>query len=62
MLTQRERKILTLRKEGLSDYKIARRLEVDPPSITKSRENAIKKLQQAQEDLEWAKTLGCLSK
>lgn len=60
MLTQRERKILELIKEGLSDYKIARRLSVDPPSVTISRKNAFKKLRQANEDLAWAEHIGVL--
>ena len=57
MLTDRERQILRLVKEGLSDYRIARRLDADPPSVTKSRKNAITKLRKAAEDLEWIKNL-----
>jgi DNA-binding NarL/FixJ family response regulator len=58
MLTERERRILELFQVGLSDYKIARQLGVDPPSVTKSRQNALRKLQQMQEDLSWAHKLG----
>jgi len=57
MLTERERKILALRKKGLSDYKIARELNVDPPSVTQSRQNAMRKLREAAEDLNFAKQI-----
>lgn len=57
-LTERERIILQLSKQGLSDYKIARKISTDPPSVTRSRKNAEKKLAKAMTDLEWALRLG----
>jgi transcriptional regulator len=57
-LTERERNVLILRKQGLSDYKIARKINTDPPSVTRSRKNAQKKLEEAKTDLEWAKEIG----
>lgn len=54
-LTQRERIILQLETKGLSDYKIARKISIHLPSITRSRQNAHKKLKQAQNDLQYAK-------
>jgi DNA-binding NarL/FixJ family response regulator len=57
-LTQRERIILQLETKGLSDYKIARKINTDPSSITRSRQNAYKKLKQAQTDLQYAKQIG----
>jgi DNA-binding CsgD family transcriptional regulator len=54
ILTERERQILHLYKQGLSDYKIARRLRTDPPSVTRSRKNAHQKLSAAIAALEWA--------
>jgi DNA-binding NarL/FixJ family response regulator len=57
-LTQRERIILQLETKGLSDSKIARKINTDPPSITRSRKNAHKKLKQAQTDLQYAKQIG----
>ena len=57
-LTEREKKILELHKKQLSDYKIARKLSIDPPSITRSRLNAQKKLKQAQRDLQYAQLIG----
>jgi DNA-binding NarL/FixJ family response regulator len=60
MLTERERKILELFDQGLNDYKIAKRLGLAPTSIRKSRLNALKKLQQAHEDITWVYKLGTL--
>jgi DNA-binding CsgD family transcriptional regulator len=57
-LTERERVILELAGKGLSDYKIARRINTDPPSVTRSRKNAQKKLLNAVTELEWATRIG----
>jgi len=57
-LTERERMILQLARQGLSDYKIARRINTDPPSVTRSRKNAQRKLQVAKTDLDWAANIG----
>jgi DNA-binding CsgD family transcriptional regulator len=57
-LTERERVILQLAGKGLSDYRIARKINTDPPSVTRSRKNAHKKLYDAKKDLEWAQKIG----
>ena len=57
-LTERERIILELAGKGLSDYKIARKINTDPPSVTRSRKNAHKKLQAAKKDLLFAENIG----
>jgi DNA-binding CsgD family transcriptional regulator len=57
-LTERERVILQLSGQGLSDYKIARKINTDPPSVTRSRKNAHKKLKDAKQDLVWAEKIG----
>jgi DNA-binding NarL/FixJ family response regulator len=57
-LTEKERLILQLAKQGLSDYRIARKINSDPPSITRSRKNAHKKLIDAFKDIEWASRMG----
>jgi DNA-binding NarL/FixJ family response regulator len=57
-LTERERAILQLAKQGLSDYKIARKINTDPPSVTRSRKNAHKKLVEAVTALEFASRIG----
>jgi DNA-binding NarL/FixJ family response regulator len=57
-LTERERTILQLARQGLSDYKIARRINIDPPSVTRSRKNAQRKLTYAASDINWAMRAG----
>ena len=57
-LTERERVILQLARQVLSDYRIARKINTDPPSVTRSRKNAHKKLEEAKTDLEWAQRIG----
>ncbi len=57
-LTERERTILQLAQQGLSDYKIARKINTDPPSVTRSRKNANEKLARALADLSWAEKMG----
>ncbi|MEM2112090.1 MAG: LuxR C-terminal-related transcriptional regulator [Candidatus Bathyarchaeia archaeon] len=53
-LTERERLILQLSKQGLSNYRIARKTGMYPQSVTRSKNNALKKLLNAAMDLEWA--------
>ena len=59
-LTERERKILRLRAEGISDYMIARKLKMESPNGTRARKNDLKKLERAKEDLEFADELNVL--
>ena len=53
MLTEREKAILRLKAEGVSDYRIARKLKMETPNVTRSRKNALKKLERARVDLEF---------
>lgn len=57
-LTQRERQILEMITQGSSDYKVARQLGIDPPTVTRSRKNALRKLNEAEKDIEWAEQIG----
>jgi DNA-binding NarL/FixJ family response regulator len=52
-LTEREKSILRLKADGLSDYRIARKLKMETPNVTRSRKNALKKLEHAKADLEF---------
>lgn len=61
-LTERERQILQLHAGGLSDYKIARKLKIETPNVTRSRKNALKKLERAKADLEFIEKLKTLKK
>jgi transcriptional regulator len=51
-----ERKyVLKYRKRGLSEYKIASKILTDPSTVSRSRKNAARKLEQAKIDLQWAR-------
>ena len=52
-MTERERQILRLKADGMSDYRIARKLKMETPNVTRSRKNAIRKLERARTDLEF---------
>jgi DNA-binding NarL/FixJ family response regulator len=58
-LPEREKSILRLKADGVSDYKIARKLKMETPNVTRSRKNALKKLEHAKADLEFANGLEC---
>jgi transcriptional regulator len=55
--TERERQILRLHAEGLSDYKIAKKLRMEIPNVTRSRKNALQKIEHARTDLEFINAL-----
>ncbi len=56
-LTECERRILLLNAKGLSDYRIARKLRMDPPNVYRARKAALRKLAQARTDLSFAESL-----
>ena len=56
-LTEREKEILRLKADGLSDYRIARKLKMETPNVTRARKNALKKLEYANADLEFAEKI-----
>ena len=57
-LTEREKQILRLKKGNMSDYEIARKLRVDAGNVTRSRLTALRKIERAQADLEFALQVG----
>jgi DNA-binding CsgD family transcriptional regulator len=57
-LTEREKQILRLKKGKLSDYEISRKLRVDAENVTRSRLTALRKIEMAQADLEFALKVG----
>jgi transcriptional regulator len=57
-LTEREKQILRLKKGNLSDYEIARKLRVDAGNVTRSRKTALRKIERAQADLDFALQVG----
>ncbi len=56
-LTEREKAILRLKADGVSDYRIARKLRIETPNVTRSRKNALKKIECARADLEFIEGL-----
>ena len=60
-LTEREKTILRLSRQGLSDYRISRRIKKDPPAVMRSHSNALKKISQAEADLEFARKIGLIT-
>ena len=57
-LTEREKQILRLKKGKLSDYEIARKLKIDAANVTRSRKTALRKIERAQADLDFALQAG----
>ena len=57
-LTEREKQILRLKKGNLSDYEIARKLRIDAGNGTRSRKIALRKIERAQTDLDFALQVG----
>jgi transcriptional regulator len=57
VLTEREKEILRFKATGMSDYKIARKLRMETPNVTRSRKNALLKLERARIDLEFVDKL-----
>jgi transcriptional regulator len=57
-LTEREKQILRLKKGDMSDYEIARKLRVDAGNVTRSRKTALRKIERAQADLDFALQVG----
>jgi transcriptional regulator len=57
-LTEREKQILRLKKGNLSDYEIGRKLRVDTGNVTRSRLTALRKIERAQADLDFALQVG----
>lgn len=56
-LTEREKAILRLKAGGFSDYGIARKLKMETPNVTRSRRNALKKIERAKADLDFVDRL-----
>jgi DNA-binding NarL/FixJ family response regulator len=56
-LTKCERQILRLHADGLSDYRIAHKLNMEMPNVKRSRKNALKKIELAKADLKFVEGL-----
>jgi len=58
MLTQKEIEVLKLKKKGLTQLKIAEKLNISQPSVSSFYNNALKKINDAEEILKIKKELG----
>ncbi len=58
MLTEKEIAVLRLKKEGLVQIEIAKRLKISQPAISKFYNNALKKINEAKEILKIKKEIG----
>jgi hypothetical protein len=61
-LDEREKQIFRLKRGKLSDYEIARKLRVDAGNVTRSRLAALRKIERAQADLDFALQVGVKNK
>jgi len=58
MLTKREIEVLKLRKKGLKQKQIAKKLKLSQPAVSKFENNAKRKIKDAQEIIKLTKELG----
>lgn len=58
MLTTRELEILKLRKDGLKQKEISRKLKISQPAVSKFENNAKKKIKDSLDTLKKIKELG----
>lgn len=48
---------MRLKAEGMSDYRIAHKLKIETPNVTRSKKNALRKLEYAKADLDFISNL-----
>ena len=58
MLTEKERKVLEFRKKGLKQVDIARKLNISQPAVSAFEANALRKIKEAAETVEFARDNG----
>jgi len=58
MLTEKEIKVLKLKKEGLTQSETAKKLKISQPAVSYFYNNALKKIKQAEEILRIKEELG----
>lgn len=57
MLTGKEIEVLRLRKKGLNQLEISKKLKITQPAVSKFYNNALKKIREAEEILEIKKEI-----
>jgi DNA-binding NarL/FixJ family response regulator len=58
MLTEKEIEVLKLKKQGLTQLEIAKKLKISQPAVSSFYNNALTKIQDAEEILKIKKELG----
>ena len=58
MLTEKEKEVLKLKKQGLNQLQIAKKLKISQPAVSNFYNNAIWKIKDAEEILKLKKELG----
>ncbi|MDP4039541.1 MAG: LuxR C-terminal-related transcriptional regulator [Candidatus Pacearchaeota archaeon] len=58
MLTEKEIEVLKLKKKGLTQLEIAKKLKISQPAVSSFYNNALKKIKDAEEVLKLKRELG----
>ncbi len=58
MLTEKEIEVLKLRKSGLNQNEIAKKLKITQPAVSNFYKNALNKIKQAEETIKLKEELG----
>lgn len=57
MLTEKEKKVLSLQKEGFNQSEIAKKLKISQPAVSKFYNNALWKIRDAEEIIKLKKEM-----
>lgn len=58
MLTEKERRVLELRKQGLKQIEVAAKLKISQPAVSAFENNALRKIKAAKDVMDFVKELG----
>ena len=58
MLTDKEKEVLRLKKEGFNQQEIAKKLKISQPAVSSFYSNALRKIKDAEEVMKLKKELG----
>jgi transcriptional regulator len=58
MLTEKEIEVITLKKKGMTQIEISKKMKISQPAVSHFYSSAVKKIKESQEILDIAKKLG----
>ena len=58
LITRKEREVLELRKQGLTQVEVAKKLKISQAAVSKFEKNALEKIKDAKRVLKFSKKLG----